>query len=149
MVSEALILAERAALPLARWYDARARPYHAAGVPLLPWIFVSMEGLPEPAPATLVEAQLNAMRRHLEESRDRVRAVSARLRHLASVAGLPDPEPLLRKLVWWHERALPLADRLDALARPLQREGIPILVHDLPVIPPLPADWDDARPAAQ
>jgi len=146
VVSEALILAERATLPLARWYDTRARPYHDAGVPLMPSMFVSMEGLPEPGMTSIHEARMNAMRRHLEESRERVRAVTPRLRHLATSKGLPDPEQLLRKLVWWHDRALPLADRLDALARPLQREGISILVHDLPPIPLLPADWPDERP---
>ena len=149
VVSEALILGERATMPLARWYDARAQPFHDAGVPLLRWIFVPMEDLPEPEMTEIDESRMNAMRRHLEESRERVRAVAPHLRTLAAPAGLPDPEPLLRKLLWWHERALPLADRLDALARPLQREGIPILVYDLPTIPVLPADWDNERAAAR
>ena len=145
-VSGALILAETATLPLARWYDSRSRAYHDNGVPLLDSLFVPMSGLPEPALTEISEDRMNAMRRHIEESLHRVRTVAPRLRELAADHALPDPQPLLQKLAWWHERALPLCDRLDALARPLQQRGIPILVNDLPVIPPWPAEWQDAQP---
>ena len=148
-VSGALILAETATLPLARWYDSRSRAYHDHGVPLLESLFVPMSGLPEPALTQFNEDRMRAMRRHIEESLQRVRTVSPRLREMAAEHALPDPESLLQKLIWWHERALPLCDRLDALARPLQEQGIPILVYDLPVIPPWPAEWQDAQAAAR
>ena len=148
-VSGALILAETATLPLARWYDSRSRAYHDHGVPLLESLFVPMTGLPEPALTEISEDRMNAMRRHIQESLDRLHTISPRLRELAADHALPDPQPLLQKLVWWHERALPLCDQLDALARPLQQQGIPILINDLPVIPPWPAEWQDAQPTAR
>ena len=148
-VSGALILSETATLPLARWYDSRSRAYHDKGVPLLEALFVPMSGLPEPALTDISEDRMNAMRRHIQESLQRVRTVSPRLRELAAERALPDPQPLLQKLIWWHERALPLCDRLDALARPLHQQGIPILIHDLPVIPPWPAEWHDVQPTAR
>jgi hypothetical protein len=45
-ISNALIGAEVGLLPLARWFDAAARPYHAAGIPLLEELFVSMASTP-------------------------------------------------------------------------------------------------------
>lgn len=46
-ISRALIRQERMLLPLARWFDRRAEPYHRAGVPLLLDAFVSMDHTPE------------------------------------------------------------------------------------------------------
>ncbi|CAN5700786.1 hypothetical protein BH23GEM6_BH23GEM6_18770 [soil metagenome] len=46
-ISRALMLSERLLLPVARWFDRRAEPYHAAGVPLLEDAFVSMAETPE------------------------------------------------------------------------------------------------------
>ena len=80
------------------------------------------------APGTL------CMRRHLAESAARV----------ASVLRLPDTPPAARPFLWAllvrHGLGLSAADRLDDLALPLQRDGIPILAHDLPVIPLVHAD---------
>ncbi|HEY0970307.1 MAG TPA: hypothetical protein VGE02_04955 [Gemmatimonadales bacterium] len=45
-VSRGLIAAERLLLPVARWYDRRAEPYHRAGVPLLESLFVPMTQAP-------------------------------------------------------------------------------------------------------
>jgi hypothetical protein len=41
------MLAERAVLPAAAWFDWRARLYHSAGVPLLSSVFVSMSAVPQ------------------------------------------------------------------------------------------------------
>ncbi|HEY0159251.1 MAG TPA: hypothetical protein VGF28_18335 [Thermoanaerobaculia bacterium] len=40
------LLAERAVLPAAAWFDRRSAPYHSAGVPLLSSVFVSMQTVP-------------------------------------------------------------------------------------------------------
>jgi hypothetical protein len=45
-ISRALIAAEWALLPVARWFDRRAEPYHRAGIPLLDEVFTSMEEVP-------------------------------------------------------------------------------------------------------
>jgi hypothetical protein len=44
-ISRRLIRSELLLLPLARWFDWRARRYHRAGVPLLQEIFVPMESV--------------------------------------------------------------------------------------------------------
>jgi hypothetical protein len=41
------IFSERAVLPAAAWFDRRSAPYHAAGVPLLSSVFVSMGAVPD------------------------------------------------------------------------------------------------------
>jgi hypothetical protein len=69
------------------------------------------------------------MRRHLAESAARVAAV------IAACAPLHPARPLLWGLLLRHGVGFPAGDRLDDLALPLQREGIPILAHDLPSIP--------------
>lgn len=53
IISRRLINAERMLLPVARWYDRRAAPYHRAGVPLLDALFVSMQtaAADDPLPA--------------------------------------------------------------------------------------------------
>ena len=45
-VSRRLILAERALLPVSRWFDRRAAPYHEAGIPLLEALFEPMSAAP-------------------------------------------------------------------------------------------------------
>jgi hypothetical protein len=57
-ISRSLIRMEWMLLPVARWYDRRAVPYHNAGIPLLEDAFVSMTETPrflryrEPSPRT-------------------------------------------------------------------------------------------------
>ena len=41
-ISRGLITAEYLLLPVARWFDRRAAPYHRAGIPLLETLFVPM-----------------------------------------------------------------------------------------------------------
>lgn len=45
-VSRQLIATEVLLLPLARWFDRRARPFHRAGVPVMAALFVSMDTTP-------------------------------------------------------------------------------------------------------
>ena len=45
-ISRRLILTERALLPVARWFDRRARRWERAGIPILEEIFVPMETAP-------------------------------------------------------------------------------------------------------
>lgn len=45
-ISTALIGAEVALLPVARWFDVAARPYHAAGIPVLETLFMPMSNAP-------------------------------------------------------------------------------------------------------
>jgi hypothetical protein len=45
-ISYALIASEYLLLPVARWFDRRAAPYHEAGVPLLEDLFVPMASAP-------------------------------------------------------------------------------------------------------
>jgi hypothetical protein len=184
LVSESLIASERLLLPLARWFDGRAEPYHRAGIPVLEAVFVPMTGLgpverraPLPGPGVgrhagararasravgqalargdvararaAVEAALarlscpavDGMRRHVLESARRVLTVAGPLGRLAVARRLPPPEPLLHRLARLHVWSLPAADRLDDLALPLQLQGVPILVHDLPPIPAWPDGW--------
>ena len=44
--TRALIAGEYLLLPVARWFDRRAAPYHRAGIPLLEALFVPMAGAP-------------------------------------------------------------------------------------------------------
>ena len=52
-ISRRLIAAEFALLPVARWFDRRADPYHRAGVPLLEVLFAPMSSTPEFESATM------------------------------------------------------------------------------------------------
>jgi hypothetical protein len=45
-ISRRLILSERALLPVARWFDRRARRWERAGIPMLEEIFVPMAAAP-------------------------------------------------------------------------------------------------------
>lgn len=45
-ISQRLIRRERLLLPVARWFDRRARRYHDAGIPLMEELFVPMAGAP-------------------------------------------------------------------------------------------------------
>jgi hypothetical protein len=54
-ISRTLVAAELLLLPVARWFDGRAAPYHAAGIPLLEDLFAPMSSAPaigsaQPAP---------------------------------------------------------------------------------------------------
>jgi hypothetical protein len=176
-ISRRLILTERALLPVARWFDRRARGWERAGIPLLDEIFVSMKTAPpfaeraaevratgnpplagnvrqrvlrryrdagfEGAALALREAidVLNAepgvdcLVRHLLESAHRLALLAPRHIRAAREQQLPSPRWLLSLLFRLHLWGLGRARELDALARPMQVRGIPILARDLPPIP--------------
>lgn len=180
-VSRRLIASEYLLLPVARWFDARAARYHAAEVPLLDALFVSMAEAPPygaTTPSTLPEAyapprpvrvrtevvqgyrangyagaavcvqralenvnaypHVDGMMRHLLESLRRLCSVAPRAVAAARAREMASPGWLLGLLFWGHLAALGFAARLDARARPLQCEGVPIVCHDVPHIPAWP-----------
>ena len=76
-ISRRLILTERALLPVARWFDGRARRWERAGIPILEEVFVSMETAPafaergkEPGAGSNVAVDPNVRRRVLRAYRD-------------------------------------------------------------------------------
>lgn len=73
-ISTALIGAELALLPVARWFDAAARPYHAAGIPLLEEVFVPMSNAPAFEESRLMSAAAHVV------SFKRPRAIRLRVR---------------------------------------------------------------------
>lgn len=93
--------------------------------------------------ATAIRVELGALNnppfdsmvRHLLESA--LRLATRAPAHLARARerGLPSPARLLSRLLSLHLVGLAAAARLDARARPLQAQGIPILAQDLPPIP--------------
>jgi hypothetical protein len=180
-VSRRLVRSERMLLPLARWLDARAAPYHQAGIPVLEDVFVSMAQVPGFAPWVPVQPALTAgppsaraagqtigrayrtggfaaaaaaasvelgmladvhahwcMYRHMLESALRISTVADRHTARAIELGLSSPLWISKLLLRLHLRGLGEAVRLDVLAYPVQRRGIPILCHDLPPISPEP-----------
>lgn len=100
-ISRALIAAELVLLPVARWFDRRAEPYHRAGIPLLEELFVPMAdapafgaplggplGGPLGAPSAAAPAS-GARRPRVREIRARVR-VARRERGFAGAADALD-----------------------------------------------------------
>lgn len=73
-ISNALIGAEIGLLPVARWFDAAARPYHAAGIPLLEDLFVPMASTPPFQDSRLMSAAAQVV------SLKRPRAIRQRVR---------------------------------------------------------------------
>jgi hypothetical protein len=174
-ISRTLIRYERLLIPVARWFDRRAEPYHRAGVPLLHEAFVSMEeapsfqepGDPLPPPPRLrpiarevvrrartgldeqgftgaatalqheletlaVEPVYHGMLRHMLESALRVASLAPRHERLARERGLSSPRRISERLLRLHLLGLGAAIRIDRRAEPLQRQGIGIVVRDVP-----------------
>ena len=73
-ISNALIGAEIGLLPVARWFDAAARPYHAAGIPLLEDLFMPMASTPPFQDSRLMSAAAQVV------SLKRPRAIRQRVR---------------------------------------------------------------------
>ncbi|MGH7636344.1 MAG: hypothetical protein ACREOK_01730 [Gemmatimonadaceae bacterium] len=71
-ISRMLIGAERLLVPVARWYDRRARPYHRNGVPLLDALFVSMSTAPRDEPLAPDDALLDVPAPDVSSVRRRV-----------------------------------------------------------------------------
>lgn len=178
-VSRRLVASESFLLPAARLLDRAAFRYHAAGVPLLDALFVSMEetpafgcGAPRPLPPAyaapdpraqrraLVAAywrggfaglgdalgasldgrasapHVDGMTRHILESLRRLAGLAPHAAASARQHGLASPAWLVGVLFVGHLAALGFAARLDARARPFNLGGVPIVVGDVPDIPP-------------
>jgi len=131
-ISRSLILSERLLVPIARWYDRRAEPYHAAGIPLLEDAFVSMSETPEflehrdPMPA---HPGLRPRSRSIARScSDAWRSagfpgVSAALeREIQTLADEPSYHCMLRHLLESTLRLAVLAPRHERLSR---EHGLP------------------------
>lgn len=80
----------------------------------------------------------DCMLRHQLESIVRLCTVAPENVREAIARGLPSPEPLLRRLFFFHLRGVSGSVWLDRPALPLQRKGVPILERDLPVVRPRP-----------
>lgn len=80
----------------------------------------------------------DCMLRHQLESIVRLCTVGPDNIRDAIARGLSSPEPLLRRLLYFHLRGVSGSLFLDRPALPLQRKGIPILERDLPVVSPRP-----------
>ncbi len=163
-LSCALIGLELSTLPLAVVVDALARPLNRQGSMVVEEDFVDLELQPfrvsyeaprtvEPADLTRVvdrtgvgtfpelakacEAELeqlgdprcHCMVRHMLESMLRI------ANNAPEHARQGNSSWLSWLLIGAHRKLLPVADWLDRLAAPLQREGVPILFQDLPAIP--------------
>jgi hypothetical protein len=72
-VSRTLITIERALLPVARWFDRRAAPYHDAGIPFLDEAFLSMEQAPALDSARRRATSVTYHPPHAAEIRRRIR----------------------------------------------------------------------------
>ena len=108
-ISRRLILAERVLLPVARWFDRQAEPYHRAGIPLLEAIFVSMETAPVFGSTQAVRADAATRQPHVSAIRRRLRSAfraggfeavaNALSAELTALAVTPNHECLLRHLL--------------------------------------------------
>ncbi|MBA4158227.1 MAG: hypothetical protein H0X65_12220 [Gemmatimonadetes bacterium] len=128
-ISRSLIRYERLLIPVARWFDRRAEPYHRAGVPLLEEAFVSMERTPEWLPYREPSSYRPRLRprggRIAREVRRAFRqrgfpgAAAALERHLGLLATEPSYHCMLRHLLESTLRITVLAPEHDRLAREL------------------------------
>ena len=176
LVSNALMGIETLMLPMARYYDYKARDYKQTGlfcddfidmketpkyteaytqIPRVPFIkklaFLttyekevrrlvknnkwseireqSLEVLGHfPAPET------HCMSRHFVESLGRIAALAPKHIQAAKEQGLDNPSELIASMLRFHLFGLDYAAKIDALAAPLQYEGIPIVCQDVPFI---------------
>ena len=138
-ISRALIAAESALLPVARWFDSAAEPFHEAGIPLLHDIFVPMSTAPAFVESRLMSAAAQVVpRARPKDIRRRVRrayregsfpAAAAVLdEELAVLALEPEANCLLRHLLESAARLAVLAPEQIAMAQSRGvRSPVPIL----------------------
>jgi hypothetical protein len=116
-ISRGLIAAEYLLLPVARWFDHQAAPYHRAGIPLLEDLFVPMDRAPAFGSIHLVSGDgprgsavsPAATRRRVSRAYREgafAGAASALAHELSALAGAPHTDCLVRHLL---ESALRLA----------------------------------------
>ena len=120
-ISRGLIAAEYLLLPVARWFDRRAAPYHRAGIPLLEDLFVPMASAPAFGSLRLVEGPdaQSGSAPHPAAIRRRVAqayragafpgAASALASELDALAGAPQVDCLVRHLLESTHRLATLA----------------------------------------
>lgn len=77
-----------------------------------------------------------AMTRHLLESLRRIAALAPLHERLAKESGVPSTRRLSAWMAWTHLPLFRGSARLDAASAPIQAQGIPFLIQDLPAIPP-------------
>jgi hypothetical protein len=126
-VSRGLIRTERFLLPVARWFDRRAEPYHLAGIPLLEEAFVSMDRTPEYLPYRQPSSTRPLLRPHGGRIARQVRrgyrrkgfpgAAATLEHHLGLLAAEPSYHCMLRHLLESALRIALLAPEHDRLAR--------------------------------
>ena len=132
-ISHGLIAAEYLLLPVARWYDRQAAPYHRAGIPLLEDLFVPMSLAPAFGSVRLVSDDAPsgpgprpaAIRRRVGRAYREgafAGAASAIAGELAALAVVPHADCLVRHLLESAHRLATLAP--DHLARCDER-GLP------------------------
>ena len=132
-ISHTLIAAEWLLLPVARWFDRQAEPYHRAGIPLLEDLFVSMALAPAFGSVRLVSdggasaprVRPAAIRRRVGRAyreRSFAGAASALADELATLAIAPEANFLVRHLLDSTHRLATLAP--DHVARCRER-GLP------------------------
>jgi hypothetical protein len=132
-ISRALIAAEWMLLPVARWFDRRAEPYHRAGIPLLEDLFVPMALAPAfgsiqlasghgPSEPRLRSAAIRRRVGRAYHAEAFIGAASALADELATLAVAPQANFLVRHLLESMHRLATLAP--DHLARCRER-GLP------------------------
>ena len=132
-VSRRLIAAETLLLPVARWFDRRAEPYHRAGVPLLAALFVPMAQAPAYGSVAAVvgvtgkraDVRPGTIRRRVgRDHRDGAfpAAAAALEREVAALSDAPEYDCLVRHLLESALRLATLAPDLVALAL---EQGLP------------------------
>lgn len=80
------------------------------------------------------EPSFNCMTRHLMESIGRIAKLAPVHAEGANKLGLPSPLRLSDRMISAHLLMLPEATTLDALAAPIQAQGVAILCQDVPPI---------------
>ncbi len=132
-ISRQLIAAEYMLLPVARWFDHRAAPYHRAGIPLLEALFVPMALAPAFGSVQLANddrskeprARPRAIRRRVEaayRSGAFTGAAPALAGEVASLAVAPHADCLVRHLL---ESAHRVATLAPGLAARCEEHGLP------------------------
>ncbi len=81
------------------------------------------------------EPRFHVMVRHVLESAARIAWLAPQYEKLAKEKGLKSsPLWISKRMLYLHAQSLWISDQLDSLAMPMQRDGIPILLNDVPPI---------------
>lgn len=97
------------------------------------WAWVRRESLL--AIAHFPARETHCLTRHFVESIGRISALAPGHINQARAQGLKDPRKIIASMIRFHLFGLDYALKIDALAAPLQYQGIPIVCQDIPHIP--------------